>query len=247
MSMFKTTGALVLAAAALGATRCAGGDGGSGQTQEGAGTSKVVEPAAGGGYDDLAGRRQAGAAGGFWPREGKIDDLPVKLEITELTRSGDTMTLGLSLALTEGDSDSSGAQIADALDDEDQEEGDLFSMDGITLIDSTNAKRYLVARDSDARVGPGKPRSRSTVRTSRAIGAPTATPEQATSAGAGPTADRSAGGFELPGFAERNELTRAASSRRGSHKPSIRREVRVPLAERAKRLPEGPLGALVVE
>jgi len=144
MTTFKTTGALVLAAAALGAAGCAGG-GGSEQAQEGAGTSKVAEPAA---EETTTSQGDAEPAPEdvLATREGKIDDLPVKLEITELTRSGDTMILGLSLVVTEGASDEDGANIYTDFDDGDLQAG--ASTDGITLIDSTNAKRYLVARDS---------------------------------------------------------------------------------------------------
>lgn len=149
MTMFKTTGALVLAAAALGAAGCAGGDdgGGSEQAQEGAGTSKVAEPAA---EETTTSQGDAEPAPEevLATREGKIDDLPVKLEITELTRSGDTVILGLSVAVTEGNSDENGADIFTAFDDGNLSDA-TATMDGITLIDSTNAKRYLVARDSD--------------------------------------------------------------------------------------------------
>lgn len=146
MTMFKTTGALVLAAAALGAAGCAGGDGDSEQAQEGAGTSKVAEPAA---EETTTSEGEAEPASEevLATREGKIDDEPVKLEITELTRSGDTMILGLSLVVLPG-SESGEAQLASDLDDGDSE-NPSYSLDGITLIDSTNAKRYLVARDSE--------------------------------------------------------------------------------------------------
>jgi hypothetical protein len=87
-------------------------------------------------------------------RQGPIDGNPVQLEIVELKRGGSTMTLTFRLTGEEGQG---GSQVASTFDDgifqklkstEDPTAG-ADSLDGITLIDTKNRKRYLVGRDED--------------------------------------------------------------------------------------------------
>jgi hypothetical protein len=102
------------------------------------------------------GAREEVPAAALAGSQGQIDDDPVRLDIVELKRSGQTTALTLRLTIVgEGGSDSAiSAQVASTFDD------GIFqsvrggtstsgggSMDGISLIDSRNGKRYLVARD----------------------------------------------------------------------------------------------------
>ncbi len=91
-------------------------------------------------------------------RDGSVDSKPVKLEIVQLKRSGGTSALSFRLSELTSTGDSSGlAQVASTFDDGILEKekntddptvgGD--SLDGVSLIDSKNRKRYLVARDSN--------------------------------------------------------------------------------------------------
>lgn len=85
-------------------------------------------------------------------REAHVDHDPVRLDIVELTRSG--ATSALTIRLTTTSDDTPGAQIAGTLDDgisDDAAGNEYDTVDGITLIDTANRKRYLVARDSTGR------------------------------------------------------------------------------------------------
>lgn len=96
-------------------------------------------------------------AEGLASKVGRVDGFPVELTITELVRGGDTMTLTLSL-MTDPDEDQT-AEVGGEFDNGIYE--DLTgagannvgisgaTLDGITLIDTTNKQRYLVARDAD--------------------------------------------------------------------------------------------------
>jgi hypothetical protein len=79
---------------------------------------------------------------------------PVRFDITQVEREGSTTSLGVRLTTHSG----YGASVNSALDDgvtqrirgSDSREN-AFSVDGIYLIDRTNARKYLVARDADNR------------------------------------------------------------------------------------------------
>jgi len=86
-------------------------------------------------------------------RAGVVDGHPVTLEIVGARRSGLTTVLSLRLTTT----DSGIAQVASTFDDgifQKSRSPDASSvsggdtLDGVYLIDSVNAKKYLVARDS---------------------------------------------------------------------------------------------------
>lgn len=86
-------------------------------------------------------------------RRGSIDGESVSLELIELDRSGDTTVLNLRVAALGETESSIGGQISDTFDDgvaqgDDDAELDGSTLDGISLIDSQNRRRYLVARDS---------------------------------------------------------------------------------------------------
>jgi hypothetical protein len=95
------------------------------------------------------------SGGAVASRDGQIDGEAVRLEITDLVRSGSTtaLTFELSVAETRAGETEASAQIAQTFDDGLAEATggkgqDSFTADGISLIDATNGKRYLVARDS---------------------------------------------------------------------------------------------------
>jgi hypothetical protein len=86
-------------------------------------------------------------------RPGDIDGEAVTAEVVGLKRSGPTVVLSLRLRPTRSGADTN-AQIAGSLSDgvfeEDPDGKTLESndLDGITLVDTANRKRHLVARDS---------------------------------------------------------------------------------------------------
>jgi len=89
-------------------------------------------------------------------REASVDGEPVVLEVVQLERSGDTTALSfrLSVEAGAGDPESIGAQVAQTFDDgvgelAEGSGGDTSTLDGVSLIDSENRRRYLVARDSE--------------------------------------------------------------------------------------------------
>ncbi len=165
---------LTVCAAAI-ASGCAGDD----EKSSGAAKTESVRTAAGPSQTVTTpeGARKEAPAGALATREGQIDDDPVRLDIVELKRSGQTAALNLRLAIVEeGGSDSTvSAQVASTFDD------GIFqrirggtsiagggSLDGISLVDNRNGKRYLVGRDdrgacvcdanlSSAFVKPGAP------------------------------------------------------------------------------------------
>jgi len=88
-------------------------------------------------------------------REGQIDGDAVRLDITELRRSGSTTALTFELTVDEpraGEEEPS-AQVAQTFDDglseTDGKGQDYASLDGVSLVDARNRKRHLVARDSE--------------------------------------------------------------------------------------------------
>jgi hypothetical protein len=102
------------------------------------------------------GKVQTTPAKAIASRDGSMDQKPVKLEIVELKRSGGTTALNIRLTTTSTDGT---AQVASTFDDgifeklknsSDPTAG-ADSLDGISLIDTKNRKRYLVGRDADGR------------------------------------------------------------------------------------------------
>jgi hypothetical protein len=87
-------------------------------------------------------------------RDGAISGTPVKLELLQLKRGGETSVLTFRIATVGGDE----VQIGEIFDDGANQEIEgaatadspvnTTSMDGITLVDTQNRKRYLVGRDS---------------------------------------------------------------------------------------------------
>jgi hypothetical protein len=80
-----------------------------------------------------------------------MDQKQVTLEIVELKRSGGTSALTIRVSARAG---ASGAQVAQTFDDglseklkDATDSGD--TLDGISLVDSKNRKRYLVGRDAN--------------------------------------------------------------------------------------------------
>ena len=136
-----------ITATALVATGCGGGDETPVATRSA--TSAQSAPAAV--PPPAAAPATATPKGVLGGRDGQFDGDPVRLEILELVRSGATSSITIQLT-TEGED--SRAQIAGALDDgiSDDDNGNEYdTADGISLIDATNRKRYLVARDSSGR------------------------------------------------------------------------------------------------
>jgi hypothetical protein len=87
-------------------------------------------------------------------RPGMLDGEPVRLAITQLERAGSTTSLGIRLTTYSGWS----VKVSNSLDDGDTEpisnsnsRANGFSLDGIYLIERTQAEKYLVARDPDNR------------------------------------------------------------------------------------------------
>lgn len=146
-----TSGTLV--AIVLVAVGCGGGDeNGSAAVQTTAGDANVqaVKTAA---AQPAPAAEPSDAQNGLASRDSQIDKVPIRLEITELRRSGATSAITIRLVVTDDTGDGS-AQIADTLDDgiSDAENGNEYdTTDGISLIDTVNRKRYLVARDSSGR------------------------------------------------------------------------------------------------
>jgi hypothetical protein len=84
-------------------------------------------------------------------REGAIRGERVRLEIAELERSGGTVALTFRLKLILGPergAENKSAWISGIFDDGVSQADDYATLDGISLIDTKNRKRYLVARDS---------------------------------------------------------------------------------------------------
>jgi hypothetical protein len=85
-------------------------------------------------------------------RTGTIDKEPVTLSIVSLKRSGTTLELTLSLSTTSSQS----VTVGDTFDDGVAETvtggttlSGAYTLDGIYLIDTTDSKKYPVARDSN--------------------------------------------------------------------------------------------------
>jgi hypothetical protein len=91
--------------------------------------------------------------------EGAIDGHPVRLEVTELARTGAIVALTFRLTMDDplAEENSDSAQLSDTFDDGYSEQlgatQDTRTLDGISLIDAENRKRHLVARDSEGVCG----------------------------------------------------------------------------------------------
>jgi len=81
-------------------------------------------------------------------RRGTLNAVPARLQITELSRSGKTVALTVSVTnLGRGDTS---LYIQDQLGDGISEDGNADdAFDGVSLLDTKNARRYLVARDAN--------------------------------------------------------------------------------------------------
>lgn len=151
---------------ALGAAACGDGDSGDEERSGGpeppstnAGTTTPSPTTDGGEPPTPDGGEPAPAPSAtvLGARDGQVDQLATRLEILELRRSGATVALSFRLTQT-GSNDARGVrrtgQIAQQFDDglsqvTGGEGQDSFTLDGVSLIDATNAKRHLVARDAD--------------------------------------------------------------------------------------------------
>jgi hypothetical protein len=85
--------------------------------------------------------------------ESTIDGKTIRLEVTELARSGGIVALTFRLTMDQPPADEidDRAQVSDTFDDGLSEgDGEAYAtLDGISLIDTENRKRHLVARDSE--------------------------------------------------------------------------------------------------
>lgn len=147
---------LVLAAAAvLGA--CSGGGGSAGPEGSPSGTSDAAPPSDAGTASvatpdaTVPPLTVAASRDGHASYAGAM--VPVRADLAPLQRRGDLVVLNLVLTHTGEDGS---WQVSDGLDDGttnglegsvQEQDPARYSVDGITLVDGENAKRYLVARD----------------------------------------------------------------------------------------------------
>jgi hypothetical protein len=101
-----------------------------------------------------SGKVQATPEKAIASRDASMDHKPVKLEIIELKRSGATTALTFRLTATNSDDSAQVAQtFDDGIDQKIKSATNQFAggstVDGISLIDTKNRKRYLVGRDED--------------------------------------------------------------------------------------------------
>lgn len=136
---------LIVCALALPTAACGGGGGSDGGTSSPAttttGPAKAPAPV-------KAGQPAKAIAG----MDGTVDGAPARLDILSLTRSGGVSQLTMRLSNTNPDDTSSGIQVGDTFDDNvngtDTKPDDPFTVDGVSLVDAVNRKKYLVARDT---------------------------------------------------------------------------------------------------
>jgi hypothetical protein len=146
----RTSAALPLAAL-LALTGCGGGDKSDKQSSK---TSQSTASGPQSTSTSPAGKAVVVPAKAIAARKGSISRNPATLEVLELRRGSETTALTLRVS-TDGSSE---FQIGEAFDDgvEQKVQGastsdapvNLTSLDGITLVDTKNRKRYLVGRDS---------------------------------------------------------------------------------------------------
>lgn len=134
---------LLCACALASLTGCGGGGGSDTSAKAGATASTPTAPA------PVKPGAPAKAIAGM---DGTVDGKPARLDILALTRSGATSQLTLRLSNTNPDAASAPIQIADTFDDSVNETPEHpnapFTVDGVSLVDNVNRKRYLVARDT---------------------------------------------------------------------------------------------------
>ncbi len=164
MRATSITGLIV--AAAFAAAGCGGGgDRKSDQPREGSGPDQALEGAGEsttttGELGESSPESESGPgepeAGGLASRVGQIDGDAVRLNVTELRRSGSTTALTFELAVEEpraGEEEPSptpGDTFDDGLSEANGGKGqESWTVDGVSLVDAANRKRYLVARDSE--------------------------------------------------------------------------------------------------
>lgn len=83
--------------------------------------------------------------------DGSSGEVPVRVEVNDLFRRGQLVTLNFSVTYRASDGEQSGRwQIADAFGDGDHSNGS-DTTDGVYLVDSQNGKRHPVARDGEDR------------------------------------------------------------------------------------------------
>ena len=155
----------LIVAVAVASAGCGGGEDRDGdRPAEGSGSDEALEGAgesqpAGGALDDTApdpSSQEDEAGDALASREGQIDGDAVRLDITELRRSGSTTALTFELTVGEprAGEDEPSAQVGTTFDDGVGEATggkgqDSFTLDGVSLVDAENRKRHLVARDSE--------------------------------------------------------------------------------------------------
>lgn len=77
--------------------------------------------------------------------DGTLDDKPITAKITSLIRDGDTVTLSYTLTNNSTDTIGGFAQLDQSQLSSDSSKGEA---DNVTLVDGTQKKKYLVARDA---------------------------------------------------------------------------------------------------
>jgi hypothetical protein len=137
---------VLLLACALALLPGCGGGGGDKSSSKSSSTAAPSAPA-----PVKAGQPAKAIAG----MDGTVDGKPARLDILSLTRSGATSQLTLRLSNTNPDATQSGIQIADTFDDgvngTAEHPNDPFTVDGLSLVDTVNRKKYLVARDTEGK------------------------------------------------------------------------------------------------
>jgi hypothetical protein len=141
--MARVAGALLVLVAVAG---CGGGDDKKASSKPAQATAKQSTSTS------PSGKVVAAPEKAIASRDGSMDNKPVKLEITELKRSGATTALTFRLTATKSDDSAQVAQtFDDGIDQKIKNSPNQFAggstLDGISLIDSKNRKRYLVGRD----------------------------------------------------------------------------------------------------
>ena len=165
MRATSITGLIV--AAAFAAAGCGGGDDresdapsgdtAPGRSLEGAGESTTTAGELGGtAAEPEPESDEQGTGGALASRVAQIDGEAVRLNVTELRRSESTTALTFELAVGEpraGEEEPSatvGDTFDDGLSESDGGKGqESWTVDGVSLVDAANRKRYLVARDSE--------------------------------------------------------------------------------------------------
>lgn len=142
---------LALAALALALSACSPGGYGEDDSNDSNDSN-----AAGSGGGDGEPQRQAPVSAPTPPeqvlasRDGSSGEVPLRIEVTDLFRQGQLVTVNFSVNYrTPDDGEQSGNwQVANAFGDGNADNGH-DTVDGVYLVDDQNRKRHLVARDSE--------------------------------------------------------------------------------------------------